>query len=298
MRRRIIKVAKILGMVLVTLFAGAWLVTAATRGVREATPAVAAINPPGVLGEGDPLRVMTINLAHGRANGFHQALRRTRTIKKNLDAVAFVIRRERPDVVAVQEADGPCVWSGRFNHVAYVAEKAELATHLRGEHVSGLQLSYGTGLMGRVPFTDPLSRTFAPSPPTFSKGFVVATVAHPRVPGGIDVVSVHLDFARTAVRERQIDTLVKAIEARGRPTVIMGDLNTEYAPDGPIGRLAKALDLTVHAPGEGEITFKFTGKRLDWVLIPKGWRFIEHRVLPDVISDHQPVFVEIGIGPR
>lgn len=294
--RRAVKIGKIALVTLLLLFAGAWAVTTTTQGKRLTTPVVTAIKPPDTLGADDPLRVMTINLAHGRADGFHQALRRTRTIKKNLDAVAFVIRRERPDVVALQEADGPCVWSGRFDHVAYVAEKAELASHMRGEHVRGLQLSYGTGLIGRIPFSDALSRTFAPSPPTFSKGFVVATVEHPKAPDGIDVVSVHLDFARASVRDRQIGTLISTLKARGRPVVVMGDLNTEYSAEGPIGRLATALNLDVHAPEGGEKTFRFTDKRLDWVLVPKGWRFLEHRVLPDVVSDHQPVFVSIGVG--
>lgn len=287
-----------LGVVLACGLGGGWLVSATHRGPTEAVPPIGRISDPARFEADAPIRVMTLNLAHGRANGFHQALRRARTIKANLASVAEVIKREHPDVVAVQEADGPSAWSGRFDHVAYTAALAEMTTYMRGAHVKGRKLSYGTGLMSRVELSDPLSKTFAPSPPTFSKGFVVATVPHPRVPGGVDVVSVHLDFARASVRARQVETLIATLQARGRPMIIMGDFNTEYSPDGPIGRMIEALEVDAHAPTEGEKTFLFTKKRLDWVLVPKGWKMTDYAVLGDVISDHQPVVVSIEVPRR
>lgn len=293
-----LRALKVLGIGLVLGLTGAWIVSATTRGPREAVPPIGRLNTPAPFAADASIRVMTLNLAHGRANGFHQALRRAGTIKSNLGRVAEVIIREHPDVVAVQEADGPSAWSGRFNHVAFTAALAEMATYMRGEHVKGKKLSYGTGLMSRVELSDALSRTFAPSPPTFSKGFVVAAISHPGVPGGVDVVSVHLDFARASVRRRQVETLIETLQARGRPTIIMGDFNTEYAPDGPIGRMIDALEVEAHAPTEGQKTFLFTKKRLDWVLVPKGWEIEEYRVLDDVISDHQPVVVSVRVPRR
>lgn len=294
--RRVLRALQILGVLLVVLLVGAWIVSATSRGPQKAVPPIGRIDTPTQFAADAPIRVMTLNLAHGRANGFHQALRRPRTIKLNLTSVSEVIKREAPDIVAVQEADGPSAWSGRFDHVAFVAHLAGMTTYVRGDHVKGRKLAYGTGLMSRVELTDPLSKTFAPSPPTFSKGFVVATVPHPRVPGGIDVVSVHLDFARASVRARQIETLIRTLQARGRPTIIMGDFNTEYAPDGPIGRMMDALEVDAYSPLAGKKTFLFTKKRLDWVLVPKGWTIESHAVLEDVISDHQPVVVTISIS--
>lgn len=293
--RRILRVLGGLGGLLVIGLLGGWIVSASSRGPTHVVPPIGRITDPVSLAADAPIRVMTLNLAHGRSNGFHQALRRARTIKSNLATVAEVIARERPDVVAVQEADGPSAWSGRFDHVAFTAALAEMTTYMRGEHVKGNKLSYGTGLMSRLALSDPLSRTFAPSPPTFSKGFVVATIEHPRVPGGIDVVSVHLDFARAKVRRRQVETLISTLKARGRPVIVMGDFNTEYSEEGPIGRMVAALDVDAHAPHEGKKTFLFTNKRLDWVLVPAGWQVEEYAVLDDVISDHQPVVVSVRV---
>ena len=63
------------------------------------------------------LRVMTLNMAHGRGDSFHQLLQTTDTTMGNLDAIALMLNREQPDVIALQEADGPSFWSGNFNHI-------------------------------------------------------------------------------------------------------------------------------------------------------------------------------------
>ena len=236
------------------------------------------------------LRVMTLNLAHGRSTGFHQALKLRRTIRRNLGAVADVLRRERPDVVAFQEADGPSFWSGGFDHVEFVAEAAGLGWRVRGRHVVAPRMQYGTALAA-LPLAEPLSVTFAPSPPTFSKGFVVSTVTHPRAPDRpIDIVSVHLDFARAAIRRRQIETLVDELRGRDRLRVVVGDFNTSWgAREQVLRRLAEALGMRCHDPDAPLVTFPFHKARLDWIFASRDLDIIEHRVLPDIVSDHRGV---------
>lgn len=245
------------------------------------------------------LDVMTLNLAHGRSTGFHQAFLRRATIQRNLDAVAEVLLREDPDVVAFQEADGPSAWSGRFDHVRYLAERAGFSHHMRGTHMSAPRTRYGTAIAARLPLADPLSVTFAPSPPTFSKGFVVSTVLHPALPDRpVDVVSVHLDFARPGVRKRQIETLIETLRGRDRLMVVLGDFNTRWdARERTLRRLAAALEIEAHAPDEPMVTFPFHGTRLDWIFASRGIEFVDHRVLPDTVSDHRPVFARIRL-PR
>ena len=63
------------------------------------------------------LKVMTFNMAHGRGDSFHQLLQSTDTTLDNLDAISVMLNREQPDVIALQEADGPSFWSGNFNHL-------------------------------------------------------------------------------------------------------------------------------------------------------------------------------------
>lgn len=267
--------------------------TRAAQGPTEATPEVRGHADFGRAD--DTLTVMTLNLAHGRSTGFHQLLTSKKRLRANLEAVAQVMNREGPDVIAVQEADGPSLWSGRFDHVEYVADTAGYPVHLRGEHVLGARLAYGTALISRFALHDPLSVTFPPSPPTFSKGFVVARIDHPRLPDGLDVVSVHLDFARDSVRGAQIDQLIRVLQSRHRPALIMGDFNTQWRPGGHLNRLAERLELQAFEPDARLITFPTTSTRLDWILVPPQVEIEEHRVLDDVLSDHRAVIAKLRI---
>lgn len=138
--------------------------TRAARGPTEATPEVRGHADFGRAD--DTLTVMTLNLAHGRSTGFHQILTSKKKLRSNLEAVAEVMNREGPDVIAVQEADGPSLWSGRFDHVEYIADTAGYPVHMRGEHVLGARLRYGTALISRFALHDPLSVTFPPPPPS------------------------------------------------------------------------------------------------------------------------------------
>lgn len=270
-----------------------------TRAVPEVGRSTAAPPDPTHPLPPDELRVMTLNLAHGRSTGFHQALLRRRTIRDNLRAIAEMLRRERPQLVAMQEADKPCLWSGGFDHVAYVADAAGLGFHVHGRHVTAPRLAYGTAIASRLPLSHPLSVAFAPSPPTFTKGFVVSTVRPPQRPDlEIDVVSVHLDFARAAVRRRQVETLIETLRPRDRLRVVLGDFNTTWdAAEGSIRRLADGLGLVAHAPDEPMVTFPFHGTRLDWILASAPLEFRAHRVLPDRLSDHLAVLARLAL-PR
>ncbi len=245
------------------------------------------------------LRVMTLNLAHGRSDGFHQVLQSKRRIVGNLTRIARVIDRERPHVVALQEADGPSLWSGQFDHVRFMAAETGFAHAVRGEHVRGPRTRYGTGLISRLAVSNPMSVTFRPSPPTLSKGFVLATVPVPGHPDVlVDVVSIHLDFARSAVRRRQVTELTRMLAERPHPRVLLGDFNAEWADEATLQTLADGLDLVAWRPEASDLgSFRFNGKRLDWILASPRLAFVDYRVLDDTVSDHQPVVAELRLLP-
>lgn len=283
-----------------TLIAGAVAVTAPYLAQGDAMgPAVSGTTEAGPDGARPAaLTIMSLNLAHGRKTGFHQALLRAETIKGHLQEVAGVLREHAPDFVGLQEADGPSLWSGRFDHVAFLAKAAGFHAFCRGEHVRGLGLRYGTGCLSRRPMSEARSYTFRPSPPTPSKGFVVASF--PGIgPRGQDltVVSVHLDFARKRVRRRQAKTIIKALEDRGA-LVVMGDFNTDWGPSegepSSVRSVAEALSLRAYQPADAMPTFPTFNSRLDWILISDELKFESYEVLPDEISDHRAVLAKIA----
>lgn len=312
-RRRLWKTAAV---ILVAAVVAAASIPLATRGpkevrhektelaARDGAPVPPSENDPNAARKDSPdasaalpLRVMTLNVAHGRGEGAHQAMQKRATIESQLDAIAELLRRERPGIVAMQEADGPSAWSGSFNHVEYVAKRAAFGHLARGEHVKGLKLSYGTAIVSRLPLSDAVSVTFPPSPPTFSKGFTVASISWPGKPElQVDLVSVHLDFLSSAVRLQQVDKLTETLEKRGRPVIVLGDFNCQWTDEeSSVRRLAERRELEVYRSDATDLnSFPTLDKRLDWILISPRFKFTEYRVLGDRVSDHRAVLAVVA----
>ena len=290
---RVLFVLAILGVVVVYTFS---VVTAgqpeAKLGAREHNTEAKRTDKTG------RIRLLSLNLAHGRKDGLQQILLSRKEIEKNLVDIAEVLQREKPDVVALQEADGPSFWSGSFDHVAYLAEQSRFAWSLRAANLDGWGLSYGTGLLTNLKPTDSFGVTFSSSAPTPSKGFLVTALSLPGEPAvEIDVVSLHLDFSRQSVRTRQVSELVTYLRKRGRPLILVGDFNAEWDDTGSSVRsTAKQLGLSAYKPNSKNFkTFPTLDSRLDWVLVSEEFNFVNYMVLSDVISDHQAVLVELEL---
>lgn len=239
------------------------------------------------------LRLMSLNIAHGRRLGPNQLLQPRGRIERNLNGVAQLIDREKPHVVALQEADGPSLWSGRFDHVAHLSSASEYSWNFRGNHApprSGLD--YGTALLAREPLENARSRPFHQNWRD-AKGFVEATFQTAN--GPLDIVSVHLDFLRHEIRRRQMLALYDRFEDPRRPVVILGDFNCGW--DSGIGEFVERLGLHAWVQDAGDPTFpsRRPTMRIDWVLASSALRFEDCRTLYDAkVSDHCGVVVDLA----
>lgn len=244
------------------------------------------------------LRVMTINVAHGRGDGLHQLLQGSDATLANLDNIAALLENIAPDVVALQEADGPSFWSGNFNHVEYLASRGGFRQSVRASQVDGMGLSYGTALIANLDLSEPEAITFDPELTPVPKGFVVSTIAWPGQPCvEVDIVSVHLDFSSQTIRKQQARELIERLHDRNRPAIVMGDLNAEWQPQASVVRyLARQLELAAYRPDSGNFsTFRTFSRRLDWILVSSELRFLSYRVIPDVVSDHRGVVADLAL---
>lgn len=246
------------------------------------------------------LRLVSLNLAHGRRKSAHQALLKRGTAERNVGQVGKLLRQLAPDVVALQEADGPSAWSGNFDHVATLAERADLDDHFRGDHnpfgSERYPLASGTALLAGLPLVDRRSERFATNWRD-TKGFVAAAVRVPQWDDAeIDLVSVHLDFLRPAIRQDQVLRLVHALIHRRRPMLLMGDLNCCWQKESSTLELFREhLDLHPHLPEEAAPTFPSSRprRRLDWVLASKQLSFGGYHTLRSPLSDHLAVVADI-----
>jgi len=253
----------------------------------------------------DYLRLVTLNVAHGRKDGRNQMMLKGETIRQNLVDVAHALKEAGAHAIALQEADAESAWSGKFNHVDLLAEESEYSCSFHGVHASGQMYDFGTALLSRYPFKGTFSHSFKPSKPTTTKGFVAAALDwNPagalQQPLRVILISVHLDFSRRSVRREQIDEMVGVLAKIDGPMVLMGDFNTDWqTEDSSLKYLADQLDLTVFEPhADGLSTYGDKGARLDWILISPGLRFTKYAVVPDVISDHYAVAAEIVLADQ
>lgn len=246
------------------------------------------------------LKVMTLNVAHGRKIG-HQLLKRTHKIKSNLKDIGAVFREEKPHIIALQEADAPSVWSGNFNHVSYLAEDADYAHWIQGDHVDGLRLTYGTAILSLLPLDNAFSATFKKVPLTFPKGYTLTRTYYPKSDSTyieIDVISLHLDPIYPRVRRNQVREIAEKMSAFNVPLIIMGDFNCQWIEKPRKGSavhlLSELLDLQAYQPESPDLyTLRKFKKRYDWILISSHFEFVNHTILTDTLSDHNAVVAEI-----
>lgn len=244
------------------------------------------------------LKVMTLNISHGRGDSVHRVVQGQERTMENLSAVSDVLNREAPDVVSLQEVDDNSFWSGGFNHAKFLASASPFAQMLHGIHVDRFKLAYGTAILSNLALENQASITFKPKVPTLPKGFVIATVRWPGMPHTeIDVVSVHFDVFHSAIRQSQAKDLVHTLRARQRPVIISGDFNAEWhEKNSALKLLSEALRLKAYHPGKAGLeTYPLLNKRLDWILISDHFEFQSYRVVTPLVSDHLSVVAELGL---
>jgi len=243
------------------------------------------------------LHLATFNIAHGRGLANEQVGHTKETYEANIDAVSAVIKRENPDILALQEADAPSVWSGLFDHVARVVQATGYQHVHHGIHMDvggwGMQARYGTALLSHLTLSDRQSFNFTPQG-LHRKGFVTATVEF--AGEQLTVVSLHLDSQSVPARESQVDVMVQALAGRNMPLIVMGDFNSRWENEkDAVRQIAQRLDLSAYKPESRELlTYHTTrlNKRIDWILISSELEFTTYAVWPDQVSDH------LGVAAR
>lgn len=244
----------------------------------------------------DLLRVMTLNLAHGRGSSSFRFIVTKQQAQKNLEMIATLVENAAPDVVALQEADESTLISGSFNHVKHMVTILNSRNAIVGKHVEGPWFAYGTGLISSFPLHTPYSITFDPAPPTLTKGFLVSTISWPAPSSKkVDIVSVHFDFLRKSSRVSQAEVLIDFMSQRSNSLVIMGDFNSGWDDEGSIVKmLARKLNLKAYEPlSDHTPTYSVFKKRIDWILISSDLKFVHYQVLPQQVSDHLAVVADI-----
>jgi endonuclease/exonuclease/phosphatase family metal-dependent hydrolase len=244
------------------------------------------------------LKVMTMNIRHGRGPRRGTRPWQGDAFRRTTRQVADMLRAREPHVVALQEADRHSLFTGRFNHLAKIADRGGFGRAAHGTHFSlryrRFGLFYGTSILSKLPLHSVRSQRFR-ARPLDTKGFVVAAV--PVGDREIDVASVHLDFL-TPFHRSQVRVLAEALRERGRSLVLMGDLNTTGRRDrSAVKHLMRELLLEGPEDPGALPTYPAhrPSRKLDWILVSPDLELVNYEVVPDVVSDHLAVEASIRL---
>lgn len=239
------------------------------------------------------LRVMSYNIRSG--NG-------------DLARTAEAIRTLAPDLVALQEVD--VHWADRS---AFADQASELGARLHMDvrfariyRLPGAAgqppREFGVALLSRFPITrfadDTITRlsTQEEHPaPTPMPGLLEARVDVHGVP--VRVFDTHLDYRRDSrVRERQVQEMLRYIDASTMPTLVFGDMNA--TPDAPELQplLHRLHDAWAAGSGPGyTYPAEAPRERIDYVLVTRQFRVRDAMVPVTEASDHRPVVADLEL---
>ncbi|RKF21421.1 hypothetical protein DBZ36_01875 [Alginatibacterium sediminis] len=242
------------------------------------------------------LKVMSLNAAHGRGTSFSQILLSKDQIEANLNAIAQYIIEEDPDLVALQEIDAPSWWTGNVDQVRYLAEQSGFAWSSHGINTRNIFGNYGTAILSKHPILAANRYNFAPSPPTPQKGFTHIEVLWQQQ--RVNVVSMHLDFARRSVRQTQSEAMNDLVRLNAAPSIVMGDFNSQWAkPQSVVRSVANSPHLKAYAVDSNELG-SYGNDRIDWIFVSPKIEFVSYRNGPALFSDHRPVIAQLKLKPH
>ena len=248
------------------------------------------------------IKVLTLNAAHGRRLSYNQLFLNREEIADNLILIANEIKQHQPDIVAIQEIDGPSFWSGGFNQVEALSQSSGYPFYRRGEHgklnLGMFTASSGTALLSSHKLQNPKSYAFEQTWRD-NKGYVLSTIVSPiDQKKTIDIVSLHTDFLNPWIRNKQLEILKKDLQSRGNSVIIMGDFNCDFeSAVSCINEFSASLKLKaykVNSTGLETFPADAPKKRLDWILISQDLEFRTYGRLKAITSDHLGLIAEIS----
>ncbi len=270
------------------------------RGSRPVSSNIAVVH----------LRILTMNIAHGRGQLPYQGLLTAEGMLRQMRKIGGFVRRTGADLVCLQEVDAGSHWTRRVNLLERIFDRLDHEHRFHGIHnrrVGRLPLAYGNAVLSRFPIGGSTSVSFG-SRTLGEKGFVVVEIL---LEGGVlPVVNTHLDYRSRTRRIDQVEKVLEEIEpllrragtGEGYPPVICGDFNTSDQSPGDAVRVLfeelqrhHAYELTP----EGARTFPAVApfRGLDFILTPASFRRTEWTVIRTFLSDHRPVMAGFEIGP-
>ena len=221
--------------------------------------------------------VLTFNILHGA----------TTQGDFNLDTIASVINKVRPDLVALQEVDFKTQRAKGYDLATELGQRTKMAP-LFGKAMDYDGGGYGEGVLTQMPIISSRTVALPHSPGNEPRAALEITV---ELPSGdtICFVGTHLEHQHNNPDRIDQTQKLNAVFAKNKfPTILAGDLNDTPESD-PIQILKKYW--TDASGDNSQPTFSSVNpqRKIDYVFYRPAnqWQVVESRVICDkVASDH------------
>lgn len=257
------------------------------------------------------LRLLTLNIAHGRGLSPYQGLHSAKSIERKLKRIAYLLRRFNADVVALQEVDEDSHWNKRIHLLNALQEASGYKHSYLGVHnrrLGRLPLAYGNGLLTKFPIRRAEHQAFGQAQ-LGEKGFLCAELEVEQ--GILPLINLHLDFRSRLRRIEQIEHLIQFLEDKHYTSdlkphlspIICGDFNAREGKPADAVRhlfryLLEGLDYQLF-PKKKSKTFPslLPTHGIDFFFVPQSYEVTHCEVLRSFVSDHRPVLLDLKL-PR
>jgi endonuclease/exonuclease/phosphatase family metal-dependent hydrolase len=242
--------------------------------------------------EAHTLRVLCYNIHYGQGmDGVY-----------DIERLAAVINRSKPDLVALQEVDVGVKRSGRIHEAQMLGELTGMAVQFGPtQHFDGGL--FGNAVLTRLPILDvliqPLPYTEStPELVTYPRGAIAVTVRDPN-DKPLRFISTHFqhNIAEDRVAEARAINELFAGDDASIPTILAGDMNA--TPDAePIQILLERWSNATDDPPSPSAPSINPKSRIDYIFYrpAAGFRVIDARVIDEAMaSDHRPVQADFEI---
>ena len=215
--------------------------------------------------------------------------------KLDLQRIADVINKEKPDLVGLQEVDRGVKRTEGKDEIAELAAmtKMEFAFAPNLDYQGG---KYGVAILSRLPIRNTVHRMYENKREAERRGMLKIEVD---LDGKlVNFVTTHLDYQYEDGRLFETEQLLKFLEETKGPLIVVADLND--TPDGGAYKLMDTLfdDAWIASRTKGD-GFSYPAdkpvKRIDHIFYRDRVRAKKAWVVETLASDHVPVVAELEI---
>jgi endonuclease/exonuclease/phosphatase family metal-dependent hydrolase len=234
---------------------------------------------------------MCYNIRHGR--GLDDIV--------NLERTGNVIKKWKPDLVALQEVDKNTRRTNNTDQAKLLAEQLEMH-FVFGKAIPYQGGEYGLAILSRFPILEHQMVLLPPEVQQEQRGVLVANIGIPDAKGMvIRFANTNLSVVSHEERAVQIEKIDTSLSEGSVPVIVAGDFNTRPENESIVRFLKNWKDVAEPALEKnvalGKNVTPLRPRRIDYIFLRSKdlWEVLESGTIDDKItSDHMPIFSVIA----